>query len=110
MVASRLDRAQSLWFYSDGYGPVHGYRSQPPLARCFWENSADAHLSRDKRSCQGTKSCTRGVLSRVLLIKMLGEVVTLRSPKKHLTSPCEHGTPIVMGLILARVQVHCLRM
>ena len=48
MVASRLDRAQSLWVYSDGYGPVHGYGSQPPLARCPWENSSDAHLSGGK--------------------------------------------------------------
>ena len=31
----------------------------------------------------------------------LEDVVTLRSPKKHLSSPCGHGTPIVMGLKLA---------
>ena len=23
-----------VWVYSDGFVPVHGYRSQPPLARC----------------------------------------------------------------------------
>ena len=45
-----------------------------------------------------------------LFITTLGDVVTMRSPKRHLTSPCGHGTPIVMGLNLARVQVHFLRM
>ena len=47
-VAGRLDRAQSLWLYSDGFGLVHGYRSQPLLARCSRENSSNAHLSRGK--------------------------------------------------------------
>ena len=32
-----------------------------------------------------------------LFITTLGDVVTMRSPNSHLTSPCVHGTPIVMG-------------
>ena len=31
---STKDRARSFGFYSGEFGPVHGYRSQPPLARC----------------------------------------------------------------------------
>ena len=41
-----------------------------------------------------------------LFITTLGDVVTIWSPKRHFTSPCGHGTPIVMGLNLTRVRVH----
>ena len=45
-----------------------------------------------------------------LFTTTLGDVATMQFPKRHLTSPSGDGTPIVMGLNLTRVQVHCLRM
>ena len=50
------------------------------------------------------------LLRNKLFITMLGDVVTMRSSKRNLTSPSGDGTPIVMGLNLARVQVHCSRL
>ena len=60
-VASRFDRAQSLWFYSDGYGPVHGYRSPAPAREVFLGELC-------RRACRDTISCTGDEFQRVLLL------------------------------------------
>ena len=72
MVASRLDRAQSLWLYSDGLGPVHGYRSQHPLVRCSRENLSDAHLSRGKMLAGIQERAKAVEIKGVALYKRLG--------------------------------------
>ena len=67
----------------------------------MYDGDADACMLMCKVCLEEATDFTAKV--RKLSITTLGDVVTMRSPKRHLTSLCRHGTPIVMGLTLARV-------